>query len=382
MFLNDTHRPQCLSAAQYHEADCFELERRLILEPAWHCVGVTTDIPGEGDFITISLLDRPLIIRRSGGVIRAHLNVCAHRFCTLSDARRGKVEKLKCPYHGWEYDDDGQTRRIPDSASFRPLKKGQLGLKSFPIEVRGSLIFVSLRDTPASIEQQLDGHHERIGAWFSDAWQPMMRYDDELDCNWKTYLENGLESYHIEEVHARTLVRIPDETACHHEFGKRSTHFCATEEAASPVARWLDHRFHRLLGLPRQPYQHIHVYPTLTFIRLAMFSYLESLLPISATKTQVVTRGFVYRDQDRPLSHPLSKLAGCFGNRLLKKIQDEDFEILRLNQAGIAAPRRPRGGLISAREERIFHFQNYINQQCESSSPDSQPSLPPDSPAS
>jgi len=29
-------------------------------------------------------------------------------------------------------------------------------------------------------------------------------------------------------------------------------------------------------------------------------------------------------------------------------------------QAGMAAPAQPSGGLISAREERIFHFQRHV----------------------
>ena len=40
----------------------------------------------------------------------------------------------------------------------------------------------------------------------------------------------------------------------------------------------------------------------------------------------------------------------------------EDIGILKLNQAGIESPSRPRGGLISSREERIVHFQNYIRK--------------------
>lgn len=367
MFLSDSHHPQLLDAAAYRDEAVFASERRSILDDAWHCVGCDSDIPKVGDFLTTDVLGHPIIIRRGTDAIHAHINVCAHRFCTLRDERRGNAEILKCPYHGWEYSDEGDTKRIPDAPSFRPLKKGQLGLAPIPLATVGRLLFVRIDDSESSaVEDQLDGHADIIARWFSEDYLPMMALEETVKCNWKTYLENGLESYHVETVHADTLGTQPDESTCHHDLWRRSTRLTIDGEAKDRVSRALDYGVHRMLGLSREPYRHVHVYPTLTFIRLAMFTYLESVLPVSATQTRVITRGFVYRGHDRFGQRPLATAAGRFGRRLLKRIQDEDFDILRLNQAGIASDHRPRGGFISAREERIAHFQRYIVDQLSS----------------
>ena len=411
MFISDTHQPQRLPPSAYHQTDAFERESQAILNDAWYCVGAMGDIPRVGDYLTTEIAGVPILVRHvdeqsfdppdeanTGGAnkgdantndvgidgtmpaddqtdhrrhcVRAFVNVCSHRFCTLASASRGHAEKIRCPYHGWEYADDGTTRRIPDAPSFKPLKKGGLGLKTLSCEVRGSLIFVSVADRPEPIDTFLNGHRDRIESWFGDHWRPMMSYEEVAPCNWKTYLENGLESYHIDTVHAATLVKQPDAEKCQHEFGDRWTSFTVNEDAADAASRWLDTRVHRLMDLPRQPYQHFHIYPTLTFVRLAMFSYLESVIPVSPTSCRIVTRGFVYRGRaDRIYSSVLSRGAGVFGRRLLKKIQDEDFGILELNQRGISAPDRPKGGLISAREERIFHFQSYVARHVQYSEP-------------
>jgi hypothetical protein len=41
----------------------------------------------------------------------------------------------------------------------------------------------------------------------------------------------------------------------------------------------------------------------------------------------------------------------------------EDGVVMPGVQAGMAAKEQPSGGLISAREERIFHFQQFVLQQ-------------------
>ena len=361
MFLSETHQPQLLDANSYCTPSAFASERASILEPAWHCVGTTTDLPHDGDFLTLVLLQRPMIVRRDGDDIHAYLNVCTHRFCTLTDRERGNAPKLKCQYHGWEYDADGQTKRIPDAPSFKPLKKGELGLTKFRCQTKGHLIFVTLDAEAPPLDDYLDGRGQHLEDWFNNRWTPMMSYEETIDCNWKTYLENGLESYHIDTVHKATLVRRPQAENCLHDLGTTSTKFTDTGGAPDPSAQRLDRWMHRLLELDPEPYQHIHVYPTLTFIRLAMFSYLESVIPVSAEQTRVITRGFAYRGRrDRFYTPMLGVGLRRWGSRFLKQIQDEDVDILRLNQAGIRSPQRPRGGLISSREERIHHFQRYI----------------------
>ena len=321
-------------------------------------------LKGQGDYFNTELFQRPVLVWWRDGQAHACLNVCAHRFSLLTDSPIGNMPRLKCRYHGWEYDQSDETKRIPDAPSFKPLKKSELGLHEFRCETRAGLIFVSLQDSGITLTEFLGECGELVDRWFDDRWQPMMSYSETVPCNWKTYIENGLESYHIDTVHAATLVRRPDSEQCQHLFADRSTRFIGDQEAPDAISRWLDHKTHQWLELEREPYQHVHVYPTFTFIRMAGFSYLEAIIPIAAESTMVLTRGFAYRGRtDRWYTPALSFLSRRWGRRFLKQIQDEDVAILSLNQAGIRSTNRPKGGVISIREERIFHCQNYIQKQ-------------------
>jgi phenylpropionate dioxygenase-like ring-hydroxylating dioxygenase large terminal subunit len=71
----------------------------------------------------------PLLVRNFGGETQSFLNVCAHRFCEIASEKCGHQQQFACQYHGWEYDETGNTRRIPDAPSFKPMEKGLLGLK-------------------------------------------------------------------------------------------------------------------------------------------------------------------------------------------------------------------------------------------------------------
>ena len=52
------------------------------------------------------------LFRDAKGVAHCLANVCPHRFGSLGQGWvRG--DHIACPYHGWEFDGDGQCRRIP-----------------------------------------------------------------------------------------------------------------------------------------------------------------------------------------------------------------------------------------------------------------------------
>ena len=59
----------------------YERELAELFRPAWQLVATKSELPHDGDFITLSLFDRPLMIRNSGGRFLAYENICSHRHC-------------------------------------------------------------------------------------------------------------------------------------------------------------------------------------------------------------------------------------------------------------------------------------------------------------
>jgi phenylpropionate dioxygenase-like ring-hydroxylating dioxygenase large terminal subunit len=60
------------------------------------------------------MMDEPLALYRdAGGSPRAVLDRCPHRNAALSDGEVTAEGCIQCPYHGWQFNGDGECRAVP-----------------------------------------------------------------------------------------------------------------------------------------------------------------------------------------------------------------------------------------------------------------------------
>src|SRR5581483_5810076 len=104
----------------YLSAEHHRREVEHLFRPAWHPVGTVHDLARPGDFLTFDLFGTPILLRNMDGELCCFLNVCPHRHARLTDLKKGSSPRLRCQFHGWEYDRNGRTGKIPDAPSFRP----------------------------------------------------------------------------------------------------------------------------------------------------------------------------------------------------------------------------------------------------------------------
>src|SRR5262249_20796766 len=160
--------------------------------PTWHLVGTTAELRRHGDFLTMELLGRPLMIRNINGQIYSYLNVCAHRHKLLSSKPRGHDPLFRCQYHGWQDDKHGRTGRIPEARCFKAWDRENARLHRFRTETWGELVFVSLADKGPSLAEFLGPHGDQALEGFTapnrPAWSCVLHHA----CNWKVPAENGL----------------------------------------------------------------------------------------------------------------------------------------------------------------------------------------------
>lgn len=191
--------PTYLSANSYTTPRSFDKEHGSIFGCNWLVVG-QVDTIGPGELVTRTIGRwRILLARDPNGVLRAFHNVCRHRAGPLIWDGDGPQEsaKIRCRYHGWRYDWNGELLSAPDFGEVLP--KPELSLFSLRVVESGSLIWVNFSNSAPPLNQSLP-----------DVVKPLSRLSDfelfceqshTLKCNWKVYVENYLEGYHIPYVH-------------------------------------------------------------------------------------------------------------------------------------------------------------------------------------
>ena len=193
----------------YTAADWFERERRTVFGQAWTFVGVLQDFAEVGDFRTVtSGANRLLVVHDKEGQLNAFHNVCRHRGAELLDGQTGNCGvALVCPYHRWTYGLDGALRGVPNRQEcFPDLDRSGLGLLPAALGVFKDLVFVN-PDADADFDAwiaPLAGKEWPHDLTASDikAAVPLV-YD--MKCDWKIYVENAIDGYHLAYLHENTL---------------------------------------------------------------------------------------------------------------------------------------------------------------------------------
>ena len=378
MFVHQNQLEFLLPTEAYSSESQFQIERERLFLPGWHPVGTRQDLPRSGDFLTCELFGEHVLVRNFGGTLCAFQNVCAHRHCLLTHEPKGNSEKFRCQYHGWEYDQTGFTRNIPDARCFRPFDREQSHLVKYRLEMLGDVIFVSLAEDGPSLREYLDPYFDHLAERFSaPAWR--QKYPWEYDCpsNWKVPAENTLESYHIPHLHASSFGGLyPSEEESSHEMTHRYTALTYNSGEDPRVRTW-QARFTRWLGgEATNVYRHFHFHPNLILVTTDVFGYILMYHPTSPRSTRIWLRMFNFRGTKRGIWPAcLAWIAGTIGKRTMKQIQLEDLGIFADQQKGLEASRHP--GCIGTREERIHAFQGYLLAECGQPSRQGEPAAVP-----
>jgi 5,5'-dehydrodivanillate O-demethylase len=117
---------------------------------------------------------------------------CPHRHASMV---YGVVEEegLRCGYHGWMYDGEGQCidqPAEPEKSTFKTRIKAQAG----KAEALGGMVWVYIGPDPAPELPKFDVF---VDDGFKDVGHSM------LPCNWLQIMENSVDPHHVEWLHGR-----------------------------------------------------------------------------------------------------------------------------------------------------------------------------------
>ena len=189
----------------YTEDSWFEYEKKAVFGRAWTFAGTVHDFTEAGDFRVVTSGAASLaVVRDKDGDLNAVHNICRHRGAELLDGESGNCGgTMVCPYHRWTYGLDGTLRGVPNRQEcFPDLDRSALGLHPSAIGTFKDLVFVN-PDPQADFASwlgPLEGREWPHDLAASDVKEAVpLVYD--MKCDWKVYVENALDGYHLAYLH-------------------------------------------------------------------------------------------------------------------------------------------------------------------------------------
>ena len=198
-----TERSHTLPATWYTDAAIFELEKEHIFYRNWWYAGPASAVAEPGSYFTIRVVDQAVfVIRDTGGVLRGFYNVCSHRAHRLLDGA-GRKDSIACPYHGWTYETNGCFKGARGVDTVSEFDRQAANLKPVRVEILVGLVFVNLDPNASDLtkigqdmRQDMNSHCPGI-----DRLVLTHRHEVATSANWKTLVDNNLESYHVAVAH-------------------------------------------------------------------------------------------------------------------------------------------------------------------------------------
>ena len=159
-----------------------------LLRRYWWPVAAAADLDREPVMPVRVLSENLTLFRDARGNVGLIGDRCAHRAISLAYGIP-QDNGLRCAYHGWTYNTEGQVVDMPFEPACLPLK-----VKSYPVEILGGLVFAYLG--PIETRPLLP------------RWEAFAREDLDtrisfvpLPCNWVQCMDNSLDPVHFEHLH-------------------------------------------------------------------------------------------------------------------------------------------------------------------------------------
>ena len=188
----------------YTDPVYLELERERIFGRAWQLVGRADQVAQQGQFFTADVADEGIVVVRDGDkeqpLLRGFHNVCLHRAGPVATGC-GRRQTMQCRYHGWTYNLRGELIHAPEMEGVERFTPEDMHLKPVQVATFGPLVFANLDLKAPPLEEFLEDIPERTARFDIESMRWVMRRDYVLNCNWKVYVDNYLEGYHVPVVH-------------------------------------------------------------------------------------------------------------------------------------------------------------------------------------
>lgn len=162
----------------------------------WYCISTSEEVR-PGHVVTQLFMDREIIVfRTESGSVAASSAYCPHLGAHLGKGGEVCGETIRCPFHGFRFNTEGECTETPYGTKVPARAK----LQTYPVVERGGYILAWFDEDgqpPAWTPPELD----------TQGWSPALTKRYELQGHPQETSENSVDLKHFEIVHGYTHVR-------------------------------------------------------------------------------------------------------------------------------------------------------------------------------
>lgn len=337
-----------LPPAAFTSPAVFDADMRHIFERSWVHVADLPELRNGGDFVTATIGRTPVVtVRGHDGELRVFLNACRHRGATVAEGQGNCGRQLRCPYHAWSYGTDGRLIGVPQRDEFS-CDFASISLVPLRVATLGPMVFGCLDPSAPPFEEWAGELPAAMARARGAEMELAFEYHYDVDVNWKIYVENGLEGYHVAIVHDVLNDFVETKTARHHF----EEHGSYTHAFIRPDYRAMVPNVPHLSAAEHEYVRFGHLFPNLIpVLGPAEFSYLR-IDPIGPEKIRLTARSF-------DLGGDLAVMRD-FRRDAFDRTNHQDIAVVTRVQQGLRASSLPAGVHSSFLECRIGHFERMV----------------------
>ncbi|MEO8479904.1 MAG: aromatic ring-hydroxylating dioxygenase subunit alpha [Gemmatimonadota bacterium] len=348
-FNPDITRAETIPSRCYTDPAFAELEVERIFGRSWSLVGRVADVTESGQFLTAQIGDEAIVVVRDGEVLRGFHNICLHRAGPVAEGC-GKRNTLQCRYHGWTYRLDGSLFRAPEMEGTEGFDAESMRLMPVQVATWGPLVFVNLdRDAP-SLGSVIDGIPERTAKFSPDAMQYVRSKSWSVACNWKVYVDNYLEGYHLPVVHPGLHKELDYDAYRVETHGWWSLQHAPLRQGHQPDRKYI-------ATSDDDDAQYYWLFPNMMLNIYQGQMQTNLVIPRGVDACEVI---FEWYAVDPPVD--VAADAGWTTRlQFSDEIQDEDIAICERVQQNLRSRAYDRGRYSAARENGVHHFHGLVH---------------------
>jgi choline monooxygenase len=341
-------RASTLPSEWYIDPAILEQEKQKVFSRSWQLIGRAEQVKAPGSYFTTAIADEPVVVvRGQDEKLRAFSNVCRHRAGPVAQGE-GKRKVFQCGYHGWTYSLEGRLLGTPEFDGVECFSRETTCLPEFRVDVWGGLLFVNLDKDCLPLAEVLEDLPTLIAHRDLSRMRLAARKDWHIDCNWKVYVDNYLEGYHIPIVHP-SLNRELD----YARYRTETRRYYSIQH--SPLKRAKSPRIRRDENAENNEAQFFWLFPNL-MLNVYPDNYSTNLIvPLGPERTLTIFEWYFLDPESKDAQE---KLSGTV--EFSDEVQIEDVKICEAVQRGLCSRFYDRGRYSVKRENGVHHFHRLL----------------------